>query len=299
MKKTVYPFPIFLSLSRRCNFSCSYCYTDSGPNIPEDSYVLRNWRSLLNEMSGLGVLEIRLSGGEPLLLREIRIICETIHELGLLYTIISNGSLIKRHLRWLKETPPSTLWLSYHPEYSTGQQFIEILKTALRSLPNVGVHLFSTEIVKSPEFLIRIAKTRVNRIKVLNQTKLGRCQSRSSRPILSRNDAKELANRLREYRKFIPLEIRFESPTLRDGIKGRKSCVLFQRPLLTINEDGTISTCCALSENANFSSLQQESLSALIKRITNGESFRTLPCASVIPGIESGRESCPLHLGGW
>lgn len=41
--------PVFIYLSARCNYECSYCFTESGPHSSSESFVLTNWLALIDQ----------------------------------------------------------------------------------------------------------------------------------------------------------------------------------------------------------------------------------------------------------
>ena len=141
-----YPFPIFVYPTLRCNFSCSYCFTFSGPAEAEGSFLLGRWEQFLAACAELGIPEVRLSGGEPLLIDDIRQRCKTILDRGMRYTILTNGSLLERHLGWLSDEPPETIWISYHREFSSADIFERRISRASEVLACVGVHVISCDV---------------------------------------------------------------------------------------------------------------------------------------------------------
>jgi MoaA/NifB/PqqE/SkfB family radical SAM enzyme len=67
------PISVKLELTWRCNLRCGFCYTDSPrhtlartPDLPDEA-----WLSLAEQAVELGVVETVLTGGEPLLRREL------------------------------------------------------------------------------------------------------------------------------------------------------------------------------------------------------------------------------------
>jgi cyclic pyranopterin phosphate synthase len=96
-----------ISVTDKCNLRCRYC-------MPEEEYVWLGKEEILSFeeiaeltgiFTGLGVDRIRLTGGEPLLRREldvlVRLLCENsrIHDLAM----TTNGVLLDRFARSLRE----------------------------------------------------------------------------------------------------------------------------------------------------------------------------------------------------
>ena len=85
-----------LSLTARCNFSCPYCLPDG--QEPEGLLTLKERLAVVGAAVGLGVTSLRLTGGEPLLNRQLEELVEAAQPLrqqGLgEIALTSNGSLL-------------------------------------------------------------------------------------------------------------------------------------------------------------------------------------------------------------
>lgn len=78
--------------SRRCNLSCSHCYSSSGPDF-KDGLALDVLCACLDDAYRLGYRQLAVSGGEPLLYRDLRGLLARARELGMLTTMTTNGML--------------------------------------------------------------------------------------------------------------------------------------------------------------------------------------------------------------
>ncbi len=87
-----------LSLTARCNFACPYCLPDG--QEPAGLLTLPERVAVVGAAVGLGVTSLRLTGGEPLLNRELEDLIEAVQPLrhqGLVeIALTSNGSLLDR-----------------------------------------------------------------------------------------------------------------------------------------------------------------------------------------------------------
>ncbi len=100
-----------ISVTDRCNFRCVYCMPRSvfGPGFEflprEELLTFEEIHRLVRIFTGLGVRKVRITGGEPLLRREIhrlvRLLADTpgVEDL----TMTTNGSLLARHAPALAE----------------------------------------------------------------------------------------------------------------------------------------------------------------------------------------------------
>lgn len=84
--------------SWRCNLACAHCYTSSGPHAREE---LRPELLLecLDDARALGYRQLAVSGGEPLLYRELPRLLAHARGLGMLTSITTNGMLATAR-RW-------------------------------------------------------------------------------------------------------------------------------------------------------------------------------------------------------
>lgn len=94
------PFLVALNLTRRCNLRCKHCYLDAGtlsagaPNelgTDEVSALLGRVATLSDETM------VVLTGGEPLLRRDIETLARHAADLGLMVVVGTNGMLLDAH----------------------------------------------------------------------------------------------------------------------------------------------------------------------------------------------------------
>ena len=97
-------------LTPLCNMNCRMCYVRMSREQQEAIRPLRTaaqWLELGRQAKEQGLLYLLLPGGEPFLRPDFREILAGLHQMGLLISINSNGTLIDESVvRWLKETPP-------------------------------------------------------------------------------------------------------------------------------------------------------------------------------------------------
>ncbi len=104
-----------ISVTDRCNFRCSYCmpkevFDKDYPYLPHASLLtFEEITRVARQFVGLGVQKIRLTGGEPLLRKNIEILIEQLATLRTLdgqpldITLTTNGALLKKKARSLKD----------------------------------------------------------------------------------------------------------------------------------------------------------------------------------------------------
>ncbi len=89
-----------LHLLERCNLRCRHCYLGAGKS---DVLALPDALSITRQFAALGGLRLILSGGEPLLYKDLRAFIEQSVDLGVRRILLSNGTLINpENITWLK-----------------------------------------------------------------------------------------------------------------------------------------------------------------------------------------------------
>jgi radical SAM protein with 4Fe4S-binding SPASM domain len=82
------------TLTRRCNLRCIHCYTDSENVRYEDELTTDEGFKLLDDIAEFGVPAVLLTGGEPLMRRDVFDLAEHASGLGLRPVLSTNGTLI-------------------------------------------------------------------------------------------------------------------------------------------------------------------------------------------------------------
>src|SRR3954470_1067921 len=91
-----------ISVTDRCNFRCTYCmprevFDASHKFLPHDAILSFEEIARLSRIFvGLGVEKIRLTGGEPLVRRDVHRLVEMLKGLNVEITLTTNGSLLAK-----------------------------------------------------------------------------------------------------------------------------------------------------------------------------------------------------------
>jgi pyrroloquinoline quinone biosynthesis protein E len=85
------PFGLLAELTYRCPLHCPYCSNPLELAAYRDELSTAEWQRVLTEARELGVLQLHLSGGEPLLRRDLAEIVRTASELGLYTNLITSA----------------------------------------------------------------------------------------------------------------------------------------------------------------------------------------------------------------
>jgi radical SAM protein with 4Fe4S-binding SPASM domain len=94
---TTKPSRVYLDVTNACQLRCRHCCTDSGAPF-EDELELGEILEVIDQVHGMGIANLVLSGGEPLLRADLGAIIERARGLGLEVTLLTNGLLIDE--RW-------------------------------------------------------------------------------------------------------------------------------------------------------------------------------------------------------
>lgn len=99
-----------IELTERCNNNCIHCYinlpaSDRGALSKELSK--ERWKELIGQIAALGALDIRFTGGEPLIRKDFQDLYLYTRKLGIRVLIFTNATLITNEIAELfKKIPP-------------------------------------------------------------------------------------------------------------------------------------------------------------------------------------------------
>lgn len=89
-----------ISLTERCNLRCFYCMPEEGVPLRDKKEFMSSEEtiSIAKKFVELGVKKIRLTGGEPLIKKDIENILSQLGDLPVELTLTTNGILVDRYL---------------------------------------------------------------------------------------------------------------------------------------------------------------------------------------------------------
>jgi len=94
-----------LSITDRCDFRCVYCMSDDMEFLPRDEVLsLEESARIVRIFASLGVTKVRITGGEPLVRKNIGWLFHKISNIPTLKEIVitTNGSQLSQHAEMLK-----------------------------------------------------------------------------------------------------------------------------------------------------------------------------------------------------
>jgi len=81
-----------LEITRKCPMKCVLCSSEGGEPL-QDEFSLSELKDIVNQAKYLGVTEISLSGGEPLVYPHVLELCEYIAELDIKVSVYTCGNI--------------------------------------------------------------------------------------------------------------------------------------------------------------------------------------------------------------
>lgn len=95
-----------ISLTERCNLRCFYCMPEEGIELSEKSHLMSHEEviAIAQTFVSMGIKKIRLTGGEPLIKKNIEKIIVELSQLPINLGITTNGILLEKYLHLFKKT---------------------------------------------------------------------------------------------------------------------------------------------------------------------------------------------------
>ncbi|MBA0053317.1 radical SAM protein [Streptomyces sp. AJS327] len=88
----------WLEVTGLCNEFCDHCYADSSPKGTHGAMSVRDWMSVIDQLSGMGALDVQFIGGEPTLYPDLPELIRRAYGAGLSVEVFSNMSHIREEL---------------------------------------------------------------------------------------------------------------------------------------------------------------------------------------------------------
>src|SRR3954467_5500000 len=136
------PFGLLAELTYGCPLHCPYCSNPLDLGAYRDELTTAEWQRVLADARELGVLQLHLSGGEPLLRRDLAEIVRTASELGQYTNLITSGlGLTPRRAEQLRAAGLDHVQISVQADEA-------ILSDRLAGTPSFGRKLAAARLVK-------------------------------------------------------------------------------------------------------------------------------------------------------
>lgn len=142
------PASLLAELTHRCPLHCLYCSNPLELTRRENELPADCWVRVFAEAAALGVLQVHLSGGEPLLRSDLVLLVERAAALGLYANLITSGvGLTQARARALRDAGLGSVQLSIQAADSTvsraiaGGEFWQRKMDAARYVSDTGLSL--------------------------------------------------------------------------------------------------------------------------------------------------------------
>ncbi len=251
------PLEVFWCLTNRCNLSCAFCMCNSGKNTsagqtPEQ----RQW--IVDQIIEARVLNLYLTGGEPLLIPELPDYIRRLRAGHVHITVTTNGTLLTgEKIRQLQEAGTNHFQVSINGASAEvndplmGHSFDRITAgiTALNReglKPRIKITVTRSNIDNMPELVQLLSTYETDRISLFEVGPIGR----GFRNYHDLKPAEEALRQLEEWteihQEIYPQMARFHSFTLALKKEGRSSTCSLGDPDINscqIRHDGQVVQC--------------------------------------------------------
>lgn len=162
----------FIEVTRACNLRCKHCLNNSGETL-SNQLTTEEIFCLIKKLANAGIQEIRFTGGEPLVHKDIYKMIELATSLGIYTSIGTNGTLISAEVaKRLKEVGLKRAVVSLDGtkekhDNIRGTGNYEKTMASIRYLQEQGIKIKVNSVImrSNMEDVIRLAKE-LNRMKI-------------------------------------------------------------------------------------------------------------------------------------
>ena len=276
------PSSVDFFITSRCNLSCVHCFANREQQEKAD-LPLKDIDSVFSQLEQMGVLEVRITGGEPLLHREITRILQLFGKKKFRKVLLTNGTLLNEDIVLLLKAsgiiPTVSLDDSEAEEHGhfrgvkgSHERTIEGLKLLQKHGVQYGINccLNKKNLDRYQDIIDFASKYGCSRIALLDLKQIGQ-MSNNPQWVPSDKDYQAIFNRLlvakAKNRKIeVSLDAFMHCYPMQESVllakKGIVSCKA-GTSRLSIGSDGSIYPCnFAISDNHwNMGNIKNESLS--------------------------------------
>ena len=94
MTGLTFPLAVLAELTHRCPLQCPYCSNPQTLERAGREMDTRAWLRTIEEVAGLGALQIHFSGGEPTVRKDLETLVDKARSVGLYSNLITAGVLL-------------------------------------------------------------------------------------------------------------------------------------------------------------------------------------------------------------
>lgn len=161
--KRKYPISVSFIITHRCNYRCEYC---NSYNVKENEMTTEQIKTMINEFKEIGIQRLGLTGGEPLLRKDIGEIIDYAKRKNITVTLVSNGLLVPKMIEQIKNVDLLLLSLDgpekIHNKYRNQGAYKAVIK-AVKIAKKNRIRIWTStnitdETVNHLDFIIHLAK---------------------------------------------------------------------------------------------------------------------------------------------
>lgn len=242
------PLEVTWTVTSRCNLRCPYCLESSLPSDAADDASDETRDLIVRELIAGDVLRVYVSGGEPLLVKEVPDYVARLRDSGAVVRLTTNGVLVDEDVAdRLAEARLNAAEVSLQPGQA-GPVERAILLFAERNIPTLlRVVVTHANIADLEAIVTPFVRSGVKKIELQEVVPLGRAASDAARYELDIESLRDVRDRVEDMRRrWGDAFVSFTSATLADldsgkpvpcslGERNRKSC--------EIGPDGNVIPC--------------------------------------------------------
>jgi len=125
------PASVDVFITSRCNLLCLHCFADAGKANAQE-LPLSNLKSIFDQLEKMGVLELRINGGEPLLHREVRRVLSYLGQKRFRKVLLTNGTLLDEEIALLMHESGTIPTVSLDDSLAEGHDLFRGVKGSFR-----------------------------------------------------------------------------------------------------------------------------------------------------------------------
>jgi pyrroloquinoline quinone biosynthesis protein E len=180
------PYTLVAELTYRCPLRCAYCSNPLDWAKRRDELDSRDWQRVFREAEDLGVVQLHLSGGEPLLRDDLEALVAGARELDLYTNLITSGIPLERErLRALREAGLDNVQVSVQDSDAAASDRIAGMRSFERKLEvarwvkqlgmplTLNIVLHRENLERVPRMIELAEELRVDRLELANSQYLG------------------------------------------------------------------------------------------------------------------------------
>jgi PqqA peptide cyclase len=134
------PFGLLAELTYRCPLACAYCSNPVDLASYGDELTTAEWQRVIDTAAELGVLQLHLSGGEPLLRRDLAELARTACDLGMYTNLVTSAlGLSRRRAEELKAAGVDHVQVSVQADEPTMSDDIAGIPSFARKVEACGL----------------------------------------------------------------------------------------------------------------------------------------------------------------